>query len=208
LRTLTLAHPQAEALAEYQALIADEVNVKQVVLSTDPASMGEQQLKVNPQIGKRIGGKMKDVMNAQRSGDWSALADGRIAIAGIELGPEDFSLRVVTGEGLDSEPFDGGRGIVVLDTRVYDDLEREGWARDFVRLVQQTRKDAGLEVTDRIRLAARVPENVAGAIAEHRDHVCRETLAVELRFDEDVPGGYKADHKLSGATVTIELARA
>lgn len=151
---------------------------------------------------------MKDVMNAQRSGDWTKTEGGRIAIAGIELEPEDFALRVVTGEGLDSEPFDGGRGVVVLDTRVYDDLEREGWARDFVRLVQQTRKDAGLEVTDRIRLAARVPENVAGALAEHRDHVCRETLAVDLRFDEDVPGGYRAEHKLSGATVTIELARA
>ena len=208
LRTLTIAHPDAQALSDYQALIGDEVNVKAVVLSTDPASMGEQQLKVNPQIGKRIGGKMKDVMNAQRSGDWTKTADGRIAIAGIELEPEDFSLRVVTGEGLDSEPFDGGRGVVVLDTRIYDDLEREGWARDFVRLVQQTRKDAGLEVTDRIHLAARVPENVAGALAEHRDHVCRETLAVDLRFDEDVPGGYRAEHKLSGAAVTIELARA
>ena len=208
LRTLTVAHPDAGALEDYRALIAEELNVKQVVLSTDPASMGEQQLKVNPQIGKRIGGKMKDVMNAQRSGDWSRLPDGRIAIAGIELGPEDFSLRVVTGEGLDSEPFDGGAGIVVLDTRVYEDLEREGWARDFVRLVQQTRKDAGLEVTDRIRLAARVPENVAGALAEHREHVCRETLAVDLRLDEDVPGGFRAEHKLSGAAVTIALARA
>ncbi|MBI1179375.1 MAG: isoleucine--tRNA ligase [Alphaproteobacteria bacterium] len=208
LKTLTVAHPDAAALEPYRALIADEVNVKQVVLATDPASMGEQQLKVNPQIGRRIGGKMKEVMAAQREGDWRMAAGGNVAIAGIELGPEDFSLRVVTPEGLDSEPFDGGAGVVVLDTRVYDDLEREGWARDFVRLVQQTRKDAGLEVTDRIRLAARVPENVAGALAEHRDHVCRETLAVDLRLGEDVPGGFRAEHKLSGAPVTIELARA
>jgi isoleucyl-tRNA synthetase len=208
LRTLTIAHPDAAALEEYRALIADEVNVKEVVLSTDPASMGEQQLKVNPQIGKRIGGKMKDVMNAQRTGDWTKTADGKVAIAGIELEPEDFSLRVVTGEGLDSEPYDQGRGVVVLDTRVYEDLEREGWARDFVRLVQQTRKDAGLDVTDRIRLAARVPDNVASALAEHREHICRETLAVDLRFDEDMPGGFRAEHKLSGAAVTIELARA
>jgi len=53
-----------------------------------------------------------------------------------------------------------------------------------------------------------VPENVAGALREHRDHVCRETLAIDLRFDEDVAGGYKAEHKLSSATVTVELARA
>ena len=208
LRTLTIAHPDAAALEDYRALIADEVNVKNVVLSADPAAMGEQQLKVNPQIGKRIGGKMKEVMNASRTGDWTKTADGKVAIAGIELEPDDFSLRVVTGEGLDSEPFDKGLGVAVLDTRIYEDLEREGWARDFVRLVQQTRKDAGLDVTDRIHLSARVPENVAGALREHRDHVCRETLAVDLRFDEDVAGGYKAEHKLSGATVTVELARA
>jgi isoleucyl-tRNA synthetase len=208
LRTVTIAHPDAAALEEYRALVADEVNVKQVVLSDDPMAMGERQLKVNPQIGKRIGGKMKEVMAAQRSGDWRLTVAGGVAIAGIELGPEDFALRVLTPEGLDSEPFDGGSGVVVLDTRVYEDLEREGWARDFVRLVQQTRKDAGLDVTDRIRLAARVPEHVAGAIDEHREHVCRETLAVDLALGADVPGGYTAQHKLSGAPVTIALARA
>src|SRR5262249_34099166 len=129
LKTLTVAHPDVATLTPYRELIAEEINVKAVGFSADPAQTGERRLVVRPQIGKRSGPKMKDVMAAVGRAEWSELPDGRVAVAGIELGPEDFSLRVVTPEGLDSKPFDQGRGLVVLDTRVYQDLEREGFAR-------------------------------------------------------------------------------
>ncbi|SMF18578.1 Isoleucyl-tRNA synthetase [Tistlia consotensis] len=207
LKRLTVAHPEAARLEPYRSVIAEEVNVKEVAFSADPAAMGRQELKVNPQIGRRIGGKMKEVMAASRSGDWSPAAGGKVAIAGIELDPEDYTLRVVAGEGLDSEGFDGGDGIVVLDTRVYEELKREGWARDFVRLVQQTRKEAGLAVTDRIRLAAELPEEVAAAIAEHGEHVCRETLAVELRLNQGPLAGFTMPHKLEGKGVQVSVEK-
>lgn len=207
LRTLTVAHPQAARLEPYRAVVAEELNVKEVAFSGDPAAMGRQELKVNPQIGKRLGAKMKEVMAAARAGDWTPAAGGKVAVAGIELEPEDFSLRVVAGEGLDSEPFDGGAGVVVLDTRVYEDLKREGWARDFVRMVQQTRKEAGLEVTDRIRLAAELPEEVAAAVGEHGEQVRRETLAVELRLNDGPLGGFTMPHKLEGRTVQVSVEK-
>ncbi len=207
LKRLTVAHPDAARLEPYRAVIADEVNVKEVAFSDDPSAMGRQELKVNPQIGRRIGGKMKEVMAAARSGDWTAGEGGTIAIAGIALEPGDFSLRVVTGEGLDSEPFDGGVGVAVLDTRVYDELKREGWARDFVRMVQQTRKEAGLAVTDRIRLAAALPEEIAAAVGEHGEQVRRETLAVELTLNGGPLAGFVMPHKLEGRTVEVSVEK-
>ena len=84
----------------------------------------------------------------------------------------------------------------------------EGLARDFVRLVQQTRKEAGFEVTDRIRVVAQVPERIASAIRDHRGHICHETLAVDLKLNEDVSDGYQMTYKLSQSDVTIEVARA
>jgi len=207
LKRLTVAHPEAARLEPYRAVIAEEVNVKEVAFSDDPAAIGRQELKVNPQIGRRVGGKMKEILAAARAGDWSPAAGGKIAIAGIELEPEDFSLRVVAGEGLDSEAFDGGLGVVVLDTRVYDDLKREGWARDFVRLVQQTRKEAGLAVTDRIRLAAELPEEVATAVGEHGEHVRRETLATELHLNEGPLTGFTMQHKLEGTNVQVAVEK-
>ena len=98
--------------------------------------------------------------------------------------------------------------VVLPDTQVYVDLEREGLARDFVRLVQRTRKDAGFEVTDRIRLAAHVPDRMAcEAVKGHGDHICRETVAIDLRLNEHIAGSYQTRHKLSRSEVTIEVAR-
>jgi len=63
---------------------------------------------------------------------------------------------------------------------VTPDLEAEGTARDVVRLVQQARRDAGLEVSDRIRLAIGADETTAAAIKAHAEFLKGETLAVEL----------------------------
>ncbi len=208
LRSLTVAHPDVEALAAYRDVIADEVNVKEVRFTADPSTLGEQRLVVNPAVGKRIGKDIRTVMAAAAKGDWSRQPDGTFSVGGIHVGAEEAAVRMLTSDGLDQAPFDRGAGLVLLDTQVYDDLEREGLARDFVRLVQQTRKEAGFEVTDRIRVAARVPERIASAIRDHRSHICHETLAVDLKLNEDISDGYQMKYKLSQSDVTIEVARA
>ena len=92
-------------------------------------------------------------------------------------------------EGVVAEPFDSWRGIVVLDTTIYPELQAEGWARDFVRIIQAARKQADLKVTDRINIAAFVAPELVHALTEHRPYIMGETLA--LGFDivsQDVPG--------------------
>ena len=207
LRTLTIAHPDVAALEPYRALIAEENNIKDVEFSTEPAKLGDQQLKVNPQIGRRIGAKMKEVMSASRAGEWSFTEDGNVAIAEIVLEGDDFSLQIVTPEGIDAEPFDGGAGVILLDTRIDDELEREGLARDFVRLVQQTRKDAGFEVTDRIRLGADLSTALDAAVSEHRDYICKETLASELVVGADGLSGFSAEYELGGGKLNLVIER-
>ena len=207
LRILTVAHPETATLAPYRALIADEVNVKEVAFADDPAALGDRRLTVDPRIGRRLGARMKAVLAAARNDDWRENADGTVAIAGETLAQAEFTMRVVVAEGLDTAPIDGGVGAVVLDTRIDAALEREGLARDFVRLVQQTRKDAGLAVTDRIHVTAQVSDAVAAAIDAHGDHVRRETLAVDLRLDGNSAEGFQAAYTLAGAPVTIAVAR-
>jgi isoleucyl-tRNA synthetase len=208
LRSLTVAHPDVDALAPYRDVIAEEVNVKEVRFTADPSTLGEQQLVVSKTVGKRIGKDIRTVMAAAAKGDWSARPDGSFTVGGIDIGAEEAAVRMLTSDGLDSAPFDRRAGLVLLDTQLYDDLEREGLARDFVRLVQQTRKEAGFEVTDRIRVVAQVPERIASAIRDHRGHICHETLAVDLKLNEDVSDGYQMTYKLSQSDVTIEVARA
>lgn len=204
LKTLTVAHPDAAALAPFQALIAEEVNVRQVVLSDDPAAHGRRELAVNPKIGRRLGTAMKAVMAASKAGTWTpGAAAGTVVVAGQTLAGDDFTLRYTVAGGMDSAGIDRGAGLVLLDTALYPDLEREGWARDFVRLVQTTRKDAGLQVTDRIAIDAALPAAVAEAVAAHEAMICRETLAVALRLHGSDGAGFVAEHMLADQAVSV-----
>ena len=83
----------------------------------------------------------------------------------------------------------GNTGLVVLDTEVTPELAREGLGRDVVRLVQQARRDAGLEVSDRITLTLDAPEPVVDAVREHETFVAGEVLATSV----DVRAGAGAD---------------
>jgi isoleucyl-tRNA synthetase len=179
LAALTVAHPEAKALAPFSDLIADEVNVKAVELSDDVASLGTFELAVNPRLlGPRLGARVQQVIRAVKAGDWEQSGE-RVTAAGIELEPGEYELRMTAQAGSTSA-LPGNAGLVALDTEVTPELAAEGTARDVVRVVQQARRDAGLAVSDRIRLVAGADGAVAEAIRAHAGFVAAETLAVSL----------------------------
>lgn len=203
LRTLTIAHPGFEKLALLKDVIADEVNVKEVVLAADPSAFGQVVLAVDPKIGKRLGKGLKDVLNAARAGEWEDLGDGRYAVAGQTIEPGEYELRFKANEGLDAVAFDGAAGVVVLDTKVDEALEREGVARDFIRLVQTARKEAGLNISDRIHIEVKIANGAAEAILAHADQVRAETLAETLRPTDGQPEGFVSETSLLDEPIAI-----
>ncbi len=185
LATLTVASPDAEALAPFASLIADEVNVKSVVLSNDVAAHATPVLQVVPAVaGPRLGSGVQQVIKAVKSGDWHR--DGEQLVAGgVALHEGEYSLRLVPADEHASAALAGTDGVVVLDLALTDELEAEGLARDLVRMVQQARRDAGLDVSDRIRLTVRANETWLAATQTHRELVTSETLAVDLTTELD-----------------------
>jgi isoleucyl-tRNA synthetase len=180
LARLTVAHPDALSLAPYTELIRDEVNVKDVALSADPASLGTFELAVNPRVlGPRIGAKVQEVIRAIKAGNWERHGESILA-AGIELGDAEYDLRLVAADPDSVSALPGGVGLVSLDTAVTPALAAEGTARDVVRLVQQARRDAGLAVSDRIRLTVGAEGAVADAVRAHAEFLAGETLAVDV----------------------------
>jgi isoleucyl-tRNA synthetase len=114
-----------------------------------------------------------------REGDFR-LADGRVHVGAWTLEPDEFELRTRAREGFAVQ--DGEGFAVALDTDVTPELRLEGVVRDVIRQVNEMRKEAGLEVTDRIRLT--FPEgdgDVTEAFRRHGEWIASETLAVELR---------------------------
>ena len=92
--------------------MAEEANVKNVQFESNALSLADRQLKINAKIGQRIGGKVKVVLAAAKSGEWALRSDGDIEIAGMVLQPSDFTLRLVAKDGLDSATVDSGAGMV------------------------------------------------------------------------------------------------
>jgi isoleucyl-tRNA synthetase len=181
LSSLTVAATEAERLGPFVDLIADEVNVKRVILSSDVEEGGEMVLQVVPGVlGPRIGSDVQKVIKAVREGNWSRETDGSVQVAGRDLQADEFTLRLAPHDQRAGRALQGGEGVVALDLEVSADLESEGWARDVVRLVNEARRENGLHVADRIHLVLDLPDDVAAAVDHHRAYVMEETLADEV----------------------------
>jgi isoleucyl-tRNA synthetase len=198
LARLIVAAPEAETLAPFVELIADEVNVKQVELTTDVAAHGHFELVVNARAcGPRLGGDTQKVIRAVKSGEWTATESGAVVAAGIELLDGEYERRLVATDPGATAALPGGSGLVVLETAVTPELAAEGVARDVVRAVQQARRDAGLDVSDRISVTVSADGEIHAAVRTHEEFVRAETLADAVAYGE--PG----DTADSGVQTTV-----
>ena len=190
LAELTIVVSGAGELAGFEPIVADELNVKSVRLlddqHPDAASYGvSRRLTVNARAaGPRLGKDVQTAIRASKSGDWSVADDGTVTAGGLVLQEGEYVLDTVAGGGDDSATGVLPRGgFVVLDTALTPELEAEGVARDLVRAVQQARRDAGLEVSDRIVLTIAARAEVADAARAHQELIAAETLATSVAVE-------------------------
>ncbi|MEJ1920929.1 isoleucine--tRNA ligase [Microbacterium sp. KHB019] len=185
LARFTVVSPVADQLGQFEDILRDELNVKSVELAqltdTTAAEYGiSHRLSVNARAaGPRLGKQVQHVIAGARAGVWEE-QDGVVVVDGIALEPQEYDLVLETagrpeGEALAVVP---GGGFVLLDTQTTPELEAEGMARDAIRVVQEARKNAGLDVSDRIVLALNVSTENAEALQAHAELIAGETLAV------------------------------
>jgi isoleucyl-tRNA synthetase len=185
LASLTVVVADPAALSSFAGIVADEVNVKQVRLlaadSPEASAYGvSQSLTVNARVaGPRLGKDVQVAIKGSKSGDWSVAEDGTVTAGGLALVEGEFTLETVAGAADDTSAVGvlPSGGFVVLDTAVTPDLAQEGLARDLVRAVQQARRDAGLDVSDRIALRIAGSAEVQAAARAHEQLITAETLA-------------------------------
>lgn len=179
---VTVAAPDAEKMRPYLGLIADEVNVKKVDLTDDVDVHGRFELVVNARAaGPRLGKDVQTVIKAVKAGDWTE-TDGVVSAAGIDLLPSEYTQRLVAAEPESTAALPDGAGLVVLDSRVTEELEAEGWAKDRIRELQDARRSAGLDVSDRISVTLEVPVDRLEWAARHRELIAGEILATSLEL--------------------------
>ncbi|AWE42726.1 isoleucine--tRNA ligase [Actinobaculum sp. 313] len=178
-------------LSAYRALIASEVNVKDVILE-DPETCGltvTRELAVLPrELDPAVRKQTSALFKAAREGAWEETSNGVLLHTdpAVELTEGQYTLTtsVSADEGSVAAVLASG-SFVVLDTQLDAELEAEGYARDVVRAVQEERKTAGLHVADRIALTLRVPDERVEGVRSHLEFIATETLALQA----DVAGG-------------------
>jgi isoleucyl-tRNA synthetase len=210
LARLTVVSADPAALEPFADILADELNVRAVALEplreSSLAEFGiERRLTVNARtLGPRLGKDVQRVIQAAKAGVW--MTEGDVVIVdGTALQASEYDLVLATADPDAAVAFLANGDFVVLDTAVTPELEAEGLARDVIRAVQQARKDAGLDVSDRITLAVVGDPVAVDAVSTHRDLIAGETLATTLQVRAGENGATAVG---DGSAVTIELERA
>lgn len=198
---VTVALPESARLADFADIIRDEVNVKEVALTSDVDSVGRFDVVVNAKVaGPRLGKDVQRAIKAVKSGNYERRGDAVVA-DGIELVAGEFTERLVAADPDSTTQIDGVDGLVVLDMTLTEELEAEGWAADVIRGLQDARKASGFEVSDRIEVKLVVPEEKKEWALRHTDMIAGEVLATSF----EVVTGEPAEHDIvAGVTATVQ----
>ena len=191
--------PEREALL---ALLRDEVNVRDVELIRDGSDLVERRVKpLLPKIGKKHGSSIPAIMSAARANQVEYHADGSVTLAGVTLLPDEVEIQATPRPGTAVAEHDGL--VVVLDTELTPELRAEGHVRGLQRGIQDLRREAGLELDDRVDLWV---DGLDPAVAVHLASIGTETLA-EIAAGEPPPDATRATIQLDDGPVTIAIRR-
>ena len=202
------ADREREAIEALERLLTDELNVKAVRYVTEADELGRFELKPNYRaLGPRFGKQMPQVAAAVAALDPARLRAGEhvgINIDGHEhsIAPDDVTMALQPLDGYQVER--SGTHAVALNLELDDELRREGFAREVVHAVQAARKDAGLDVEDRIALTLGGDGELLEAARAHEEYVSRETLATSLVIDGHEGG---ASAEIEGRRLLIAVER-
>jgi isoleucyl-tRNA synthetase len=205
---------EREILTQYSDLLADELNVKTVRALGSAGEVVSYSLKPLPkQLGQKYKGTFPQIraaiLDLDPEGAARALLDGHQLLVSVEgeaykILPEEVEVRVDARSGLTvaSE----GPYLAALKTELTDELVSEGLAREFIRRLQDMRKQADFNIADRIHVNMICSPKLARAVEIHREYIMGEALAVELTFGE-VPLG-ATTIEFDGERATLELKKA
>ena len=187
---------EKKVLLEMEDSIREELNVKKVVFHEKEYELVEYKAKANFRtLGKELGPLMKaaSVKIAALDADViQSIIDGSVISIDVEGKSVDLDTDKIIIERIEKanlKVLNEGTLTVALDTEITEELQLEGYARDFIRGVQNLRKESGLAVTDRIELTASGSAALKKAFEMFADFIAAETLAVKTVWADSLADG-------------------
>lgn len=190
------------APAQYADIIQDELNVKEIEFTDDISSVADSFVYlITPKIGGRLGGALKEIIPAVKQGNYE-IVNGALTAAGYTLNADEFENRLTVKDGITGAALPDNTAVVVLDTETNSELVAEGLANDALRFIQDTRKTAGLDVSDRIKLEYNASPALANAIEQHRARIMGEALITEMSV-----GAGEYETEIEGYNLSVSITK-
>ena len=202
---------QKEEILAVENLIKHEVNIKEIQLMEDASDILIKQIKPKfKALGPKFGKDMRfiaaevqkftqqDINKIEKDKNISIEVNGKniiLDVSDVEISSKDIEGWLVANEGALT---------VALDVTITESLHKEGIARELVNRIQNARKDAGLEVTDKIKLTVLNFDNLQQSISDNRDYIMSETLTKELVFVDELKGGTNIEFDAIESKILIE----
>jgi len=200
-------------LEHLMGLVADELNVGELVLTSDRQVVQEYDVVLRLELlGQKYGKLLPKIRERIKEMDKGSLAEQVMQSKAVELDvdgkgisllPSEIELRSKAKEGKAiAEEKDI---IVAIDVSITDELKDDGIARDIVRRIQNERKAAGFSISDHIDVYYRAESKLRRVLESHYDYIAAETLAVALRSGDPPTDSHRAEFELEGEHLTIGL---
>ena len=181
-------------MSKYADIIRDELNVKSVKFVNDIATVADSFVYlITPKIGARLGGALRDIIPSVKQGKYT-INGNTMNVGEYTLNADEFENRLTVKSGITGAALPDNTAVVVLNTNITPDLIQEGLANDALRFIQDSRKAANLDVSDRIKLVYSGDDDMAHAINAHRERIMTDALIVELtdgtasQFETEIEG--------------------
>ncbi|MCF7826053.1 MAG: isoleucine--tRNA ligase [Candidatus Marinimicrobia bacterium] len=217
LATISVYFPSAEDRSfalDLQDQILEELNIKKLTVVENADALVQYDIKPNlgllgPKYGKDMGLIRKllgavepqELLTAFNAGEAIKLSDAQNS---FELLPEELLVSTIEPEG--QAVVEEAGVVVAVETELSEALISEGMARDFIRNVQNMRKDAEFDVSDRISIYVQTDDSLKKMILEHQEYIANETLAEEINFSLK-EGVFEAQFKIAKNTFTVGIKR-
>ncbi|GAB5410156.1 MAG: hypothetical protein BalsKO_25210 [Balneolaceae bacterium] len=206
---------ERQAILSVKDIVLEEVNVKDIQFVDDDSGIVHKTAKPNyPVLGKRLGAKMKEVASKVSKLETDEITNfERESFIDIDL--ENGEKIRLDGEsldiirtGLEGWEVETERGLsVAVDTELSIELVQEGVSREFINRVQNMRKEADFEVTDRITIGINAEEDLKEAVVSMSDYIKQETLAEELQLIDLEVSDFIKTWEIGDSECTISIRR-
>lgn len=171
-------------MREYGDIIKDELNVKAVKFIENINDVADSFVYlVTPKIGARLGGALKDIIPMVKRGDYK-IENDKLVVGEYVLNSDEFENRLTVKDGVSGATLPDNTAVVVLNTELNAELQEEGLVNDALRFIQDSRKAANLDVSDRIKLTYNADVALHNAIEAHKKRIMHDALITEMTFGD------------------------